>query len=164
MEANQKKIINIYSAFVASLLMQVIPSVAIQTFGLLLLICVFFGCYFYRSKEDKGSLIENHTTFIIRTFWIWSLFLLIAMGAAVFWILGTGGHEILIQSIDTILGGGSIPSEAELMRIANRFFLNNLIALVVCFGPCIIYIAYRICKGLSRALKGYRVDNEKSWF
>lgn len=163
MEKEHKTVIHIYSAFVASLVMQVLPSSALQFFGALLFLAVLIMAYILRKKADDRSLIENHMTYIIRTIWIWSLCLMVAMVAAVLWIVTSGGHNILGSAVDDIMISGMMPSDAEMKAVFNRFLVHNMVALIVTLGPCIIYIAYRLSKGLSRALKGHRIGNVKSW-
>ena len=45
---------------------------------------------------------------------------------------------------------------------SNKTLLMN--SVLIAGGPLILYMAYRMVKGLTRAMKGYRLTNSKTWF
>ena len=45
------------------------------------------------------------------------------------------------------------------MRHLDSQGLTRLVAI----GPAILYFVYRVVNGMSRAAKGYRIANPKSW-
>ena len=163
----QKNVQNIYAAFAAALIFQFIPLVTIQVFGFFLFIGVLVAAYMLRGKSETESLAYNHAHFIIRTIWIWSLFLMVGMVIAVPWFSQVADHSIIQSFLDQV-SGGMMPSHEMMNDVMKRYMLANLADLLfiagVALGPSMVYIIYRFAKGLTRALKGHRIGNVKNWF
>ena len=163
----RRSITHIYMALILSIVLQFVPVLAVQLFGAVLLLVVMAAAYVVRGPKDRDSLSTNHMTYLIGTIWIGSLFLSIGMGIATAWFLEAGNHTLFHQMIDGMMEGAVIPEDMIEARFID--YLKDNMALLVKIGlatvmPSLIYIAYRIWKGLSRAVKGYRIARPKSWF
>ncbi len=144
-----------------------VPDMTVQGYSMLLgLVSLILG-YIFRSRAVEDDLVWHHATFMIRTIWIWSLFLSIGIVGAGY-IVSIQGDMSAIQSLMDSANSGSIPSEAEIDAAGSTFFDTNfnliLKTTLMWLAPAQVYAVWRIYKGLSRAMNGYRVQNLRSWF
>ncbi len=172
----QAKLYNIYGLFAASIILCVIPNLLCAALSLIGFIALLVTGYMMRGKAEKGSLIENHTTFIIRTVWISTLFSAIGLVLGVIYMIASIDYTPLESCIQTMVDAGiqeirSLnPDEilAYTQPCMEGFFGMNKGLIVVIsllgFGLPVLYMAYRFIKGVVRAVKGYRLADHQSWF
>lgn len=172
----QKTILNLYAVFGVSLILSVLPSVAAAVLSMIFFIGLLVAAYHFRKKADDYGLLDNHTTFIIRTLWISAFLSLITTGIATIYMLGGVNYAPFEPCAQTIANQGIAWLEtAQVMEIygliepclhsflgANQTLLLN--ALIIAGGPIMLYMVYRLAKGVNRAMKGYRLADPKSWF
>jgi len=163
----QHTVIAVYAAFGICLITSCIPNMSIQNYSALFTIILQIAAYFLRRREEPDSFAHNHIDFIIRTIWIWSLFFVIGMAGAGMMISQSGDMSALDQLMSSVTDG-SIPTEADMNQTAQVYFETNyaliLRTTLLWLGPAQLYAVWRIARGLSRALKGYRLANPRSWF
>lgn len=170
----QKAINNIYALLCVSLLMGFIPIMTAALLALLMFTGALIGAYVIRSKADEHSLAANHMTFIIRTIWIASLFALISTAIASAYLLPNYDNSMLMACADQVvqnLGSGMtdpVLLEEKLKPCMDDFMQANksvfIIATIIAATPIVVYMGYRLAKGLSRAVKGHRIGDVKAWF
>ena len=163
----QKNIINaLYAMIMASTILSFIPVIAAQLGALVLFLMVLIAAYVYKSKDDEDGLLHNHMTYLIRTIWIGSTFLVLAMIVASFWIAGQSDNTAL-QSIVDQLGAGQMLNEETITAAMKNYISDNqgllLRVTLATIGPAMIYFVYRIANGFSRAWRGYRIAKPKGW-
>lgn len=177
-DANQKKIVRIYGAFGAGLVFSMVPLWSAAFISAALIAGVLIIAYVVRTDAEHGSLSENHMTFIIRTIWIGSLLALITTTAASIYFFKTLDNAPLQPCAEAILSLASGMSDpAAMERTIDNFMAmpcwatywqKNLMIFiiggVIAAGPILIYFLVRYIRGLTRAMKGYRVANPKVWF
>lgn len=171
----QKTILNLYAAFGVSVILSLLPSFSAALLSAVFFIGVLVAGYSIRGKAEHGSLVENHATFVIRTMWIAALLSLVTTGIATAYMMGRIDYFMFDPCANTLAGKGIAWMEsAGVMEVyaiiepcvapfldTNKTLLMN--ALLIAGGPVIIYMTYRIAKGVGRAMKGYRLANPKSW-
>ncbi|MGB4107249.1 MAG: hypothetical protein WBK55_05585 [Alphaproteobacteria bacterium] len=170
----QKKIIRIYAAFGAGLALSFAPFLVAALISGALVIGVLCIAYVLRTDTEQGSLTENHMTFIIRTIWIGSFLALITLTIASIYLFKVLNNTPLQPCLDQIL---SMADPAAIESFAMNFmgttcwaeyWQTNLAAFIVAFiitaAPVLLYFAVRYVRGVTRAMRGYRVANPKSWF
>jgi uncharacterized membrane protein len=158
MEKEQKTILQIYYALIASVILSVLPSSVSQTFGFILFIVIFMATYYFRHKSDEKSLTHNHMQFIIKSIWISSLILLIGMGPAYVF----ADHQIIYDALNHVRAGNFL-TESQINSILMDYMKTNLFIFLFTLVPCLIYLVYRLCKGLAQAQKKEFIPNLKSW-
>lgn len=169
---NEEKIIkNLYAAFVVSLFMTFLPNFAAATIALVLFIGVLIAAYVLRGKSAEETLIHDHTTFIIRTIWIACLFGLFTGTASMIYMLtnlDVTGFQLcaeqngIIQTTDpNVLYNISKICMDDYMAANYSVLITSVI---IAAGPLVIYMLYRMAKGIARAAKGHRMGDNKSWF
>ncbi|MCE7887289.1 MAG: hypothetical protein DYH13_07290 [Alphaproteobacteria bacterium PRO2] len=177
-DANQKKIVRLYGAFGAGLVFSMVPLWSAAIVSAALILGVLIVAYVLRTDAEHGSLIENHMTFVIRTIWIGSLFALITTSAASVYFLKALDNAPLQPCAEMILSMASGMSDPTAMEKyindfmsmpcwANYWQTNLMIFIiggVIAAGPILIYFVVRYIRGLTRAMRGYRVANPKAWF
>lgn len=163
----QKTTINtLYFMLVLSTIFSFIPFMSAQLLSLALIIVVLFAGYYYRGRDTEDGLMYNHMTYMIGTVWIGGGFLLLGMFAAAGLVFMEGNHSVIDAALVQV-DGGFIPTEAELTKIMTEYMMSNkdliLTSSLITIGPAILYFVYRVANGFSRACKGYRIANPKSW-
>jgi uncharacterized membrane protein len=159
MNKDQKTLLQIYVAYLISLICNIIPSSTVQTFGMILFIIIFIATYFYRSKSEENSLINTHMQYIIKNIWISSMFLIIGMIAA--YLLAD--HSIINQTMNAIQQG-IIPSEDQINDLLLTYFKFNIFVFIATLSPSLIYLAYRLINGMVKAKENSPIINLKNWF
>lgn len=158
MEKEQKTILQIYYALIASVILSILPSSVAKTFGFILFIVIFMATYYFRHKSDEKSLTHNHMQFIIKSIWISSLILLIGMAGAYF----LADHSIIHNAVDFVKAGNFL-TETQIENIIMNYMKENIFVFLFTLMPCLIYLIYRLCKGTVHAQKGQLMPNLKSW-
>lgn len=171
----QKTILNLYAAFGVSVILSVIPSFSAALLSAFFFIGVLIAGYSVRGKVEHGSLVENHATFVIRTMWIAAFLSLITTGIATTYMLGRidyfmfdpCANALAAKGIAWVENAGMMDIYAVIEPCVAPFIDSNYIllknALLIAGGPPVLYMVYRIAKGVGRAMKGYRLANPKSW-
>ena len=170
----QKKIVNIYAFLSAGLVLSFVPVASAALLGTVMFIGTFIYLYSLRKSSEPESLSHDHTTFLIRTIWIVSLFSIFTMAIAVVYVLSVYDPTPVHDCVNQLMGGHvsdmtyfSAVGETQNICVDN-FVKANLSALIIggiiAMGPLAIYLVYRVAKGLSRAMKGHRIGDVKSWF
>ncbi len=158
MSKDQKIIIALYSAFIIAFISNFIPSDIIQMAGGFIVLLAISTAYIIRSKNEMTSYNYTHAQFLIKTFWISSLILIIGMIAALF----LGDHTKINAVVDGIAQG--IPfTQAELNAVLKNYAFDNIIIFGLSIGPSLIYLGYRIIKGLIKAVNNEIINNLKNW-
>ncbi len=173
----QKKIYNMYALFGVALGLGFLPSIAAALVSLLFFIAVLIYAYVLRSGAEDESLLENHSTYVIRTIWIASFFMIVTMIIGSVYLVANidyASFDACAQSAAAGLNMADIESSSltavygYMTPCMDGFISDNLRVLIVSLflagGLPIIYIIYRFFKGLARAIKGYRLANVKGWF
>jgi len=174
--SEQKKLYNLYALYGVSLVLCVLPYVSAAILCLVFFTWLLIAGYIIRRKSEEHSLTHNHTTFIIRSLWIGALISLITTCAASAYMLGNIDYAPFHPCADTLAGMGMAAMESMEMTqfygiiepCLDDFIDFNRQPLMIAVGigaaPPLIYLAYRFIKGVSRATKGYRLADPKSWF
>ncbi len=172
---NQKFILNLYAAFGVSLILSVLPSMPAAILSLVFFVGVLVAAYALRKRTEEHSLGENHATYIIRTLWISAFISLATTAIATAYMINGIDYSTFEPCANNLANKGTAWMEnAGTMEVYaiiqpcvesfisfNKTLLMN--SVIIAGGPIIIYMAYRMAKGLSRAMKGYRLSNPKSW-
>lgn len=166
MTTNQKTT-GLYVTLGLCVLMTCTPVMALQNFAGLLSLILLITAYILRYKSDKESLESHHATYIIRTIWVWSAFVILGMiGAGM--MISQNGDMSAIDDLINSANNGFIPDEDGVEQTVNAYFETNyaliLKTTLMWLAPAQIYAIWRITRGLPRAMKGERLPNEKAWF
>lgn len=164
----QKTITHVYAALTVSLLMSFLPVMSAAAFSMVMFIGVWIAAYVLRSKTDHDSLLADHMTFVIRTIWIAGFFALITMSVATAYILSVYDPSVIVNCAGNInttdmaaIEAAVKPCMDEFLAANMNYFINGTI---IGAGPLVVYFAYRLAKGISRATKGHRIGDVKNWF
>ncbi len=168
MDDNKQKTITnaLYVALVVSSITGFMPMASVQLLSLVLVSLVLMLAYMFRGQTDKDTLLYNHMTYMIGTIWISSIFFVISLLIVGYWVYAQGDATVIDNAIANI-DNGVMLNEEELNQIGRDYIDTNLKLLItastVAVGPSILYLVYRLANGFSRAWKGYRIANPKSW-
>lgn len=176
-EKEHKTIMQVYAMFVAALMMGFIPSGFFALMALSMFLAVLIGAYVIRMRAGDQSLTADHMTYIIRTIWIVSFFALFTVAAGAAYLVPLLDYAAVepcsAQLAGMISGGGTSGLTAGSLHSVmegcyDNFISANLrhiiIATAIAAGPLVIYLGFRLAKGLSRARKNHRIGDVKSWF
>ncbi len=179
---DHRKIINLYAALGAGLALTLVPMALAAGVSLLFITGVLIAAYVMRGRTESGSLLENHATYIIRTIWVGSLFSMICViagSAYMHYNLNFLPLETCANDAAALLTGMTNADMAAMeafgadlmarMKPCLKGFLtaNKTVlytATVIAAVPILLYFAVRYVRGLSRAVKGYRIAKPLGWF
>ncbi len=135
-----------------------VPHVFVSGMSLSFIVCLIIFAYAQRLDYDSESLMWNHMTYIIQTFWYGLLVLSFSLLFAVSVFLLSFKHGLM----DTRPLGPCMIDQ-ELSPCMRNFFEANpywffSVSLIV-FGPVILYFLFRYARGLIFVKKNLAVGN-----
>ncbi|MEM7680048.1 MAG: hypothetical protein AAF182_03490 [Pseudomonadota bacterium] len=172
-EIEKQKILQVYAALAATLILSLLPFLNAAVLSLLLGLLVLVMGYIYRGRAEANSLMENHMTFVIRTVWIGSFFAVLFMAFGAAYLLSYLDNEPLLDCMQGFMAMGSEIYHPEIFKTVfspcqESYLAVNMDVLVtggiIVAVPPLLYFSVRLVRGLSRALKGYRLADPTSWF
>ena len=154
-ERERSQLVGLYMLFFFSLFITVIPVTPASVFSFMLSVCTIAGLYSIRLKTEEDSLLENHMTFMIRTFW--RSFLVFLSGAFI-------GLLFLLASLDytpiapcgevffNALNRFAFTTMAKTIDICGELLYeenvrNFTITALIAFSPVLLYLVYRCVIG-----------------
>jgi len=159
MAKDQYDVLGVYIAFMLAILSNFIPLVMVQTIGGILFFVTIFAIYFIRWKSTNASFKHNHMDYLIKTFWVSSLILLIGMiFGAIF-----ADHTVINNVVEGMMGGIAF-TQAELNIVLLNYAKDNVLVFGLAIGPCFLYIFYRTIRGMIETMNYKKIENIKSWF
>lgn len=169
----QQQILQTYAAFMASIILSLLPFMSAALLSLGLAIVVLVMAYIYRGKAEDKSLLENHMIFIIRTIWVGAFIALICMVIGAGYLFVNLNNMPLLDCQEAFLAMGDQIFHPDIFKTVfapcqEAYFNLNLETLIIGGGivvlPPLIYFSVRIVRGLARASKGYRIAEPGAWF
>ena len=162
MRKESSKVQNIYAALIAAFVLNFVPSFLVQVIASLVFMGVFISLYVFRRLAEKESLIDNHMTYLIRSVWIGGLFVILGTIVSAFYFIGSIGFDEYARLGQKAIEQGDSMAFPDVFHSA--YPDEVFISVAITFAPGTIYLAFRLAKGLSRAIKGYRIANPTAWF
>lgn len=166
--AEQKPVLTAYALLAASLLLSFVPVTAFAVLALLLFTAAFFAASRLRRKSAPDSFAAGHMTYLIRTIWLMSLLAAVTTGLASVYVLALYDPAPIHACADSLLSGaGNVDLRAGIEPCLDDFLAVNrsvfLIGGLMAGTPVAAYIAFRLFKGVGRALKNLPPADVKSW-
>jgi uncharacterized membrane protein len=152
-DPEQVKTLFLYGVFVFALILQLMPSLTLQMLSLLIFAFAVVIIYILKHGAVQDGLLHNHATYLARTFWIWS-FLMTA---------GTMIASFLIYQQHDMQAWMGIAQDLLEHETDSTYYKSMAIYFVAGMAPGLLYLTYRLVKGMHRALNGYRLAKPKSW-
>lgn len=164
---SQANILTLYGLLCAAVVLLFVPSITAMIMGVFMLPFTLFTGWCLRFGKGPESLTYQHTIYISRTVWMWSLISSIATSIAGFVVFTQADNSIYDKIIDDMMQGihysHAMMAEAMMEYIHTNFILVVLAGLI-CVVPIGGYILYRLYHGIKAALKGERPRKPLSWF
>lgn len=161
------KSISLYVLLLMGIVIGCIPFTSMQALSVVIDLIALVSAYSFRSKAQNDDLVWHHATFVIRTIWIWSLFLVIGVIGSSLFIQMNADMSAITDLINSV-NSGMVPTESDIDLTMQKFMETNqdmmLRTTIIWLAPAQVYAVWRVYKGLSRAWVGYRVANLRSWF
>ncbi len=159
MQKDQKNILSLYVGIFISIILNFVPVYSVQVFGFVFFFASLISCYIYRSRSKENSLQHSHAVYLIKTIWIFSLFLFIGIIAAGLLADNSSIHAIIDQA-----SNGIMPNERAMEEVLINYMKNNMLVFMVTIGSSFIYAFYRLYKGMLLVKNNNIISNTKSWF
>ncbi len=160
-------ILTVYALLCGAVTLLFVPLLPAMMMGAFMLPFTLFVGWCLRFGKGPESLTYQHTVYISRTIWMWSLISTIVTAIAGFLVF-TQADNSLYDNIINDMSQGIAYSPAmmneALMGYLHTNFLLIVAAGIICFVPIVGYILYRLYHGLKPALKGERPRKPLSWF
>ena len=161
----------VYGALAASLLLGFVPILSFAVLSAVLFLVTLVYAYIIRNRATEHDLAHNHATYIIRTIWIVSLICLVTVALASVYMLSYYDPSALMGCVSGITAetvSNMAATNAKIAPCMDQFMEENRVVFykagAIAIVPVVLYLLYRLSKGLSRASRGYRVADVKSWF
>ncbi|NQZ14422.1 MAG: hypothetical protein HRT94_06350 [Alphaproteobacteria bacterium] len=172
----QQKIVQLYGALWACIILTCIPDVSFAIVATILFIILLITTYIVKKRSDEKSLTYNHTTYIIRGLWF-GIFILPAVTVTIATLYLLPNYDPSVMNIcaqplaEHILNN---PDDTDIRRLyafiapcMDGFMKDNmqvfLTAAIIAGTPIILYFLVRFGKGTLLALKGTPLEKPKSW-
>jgi uncharacterized membrane protein len=170
----RKIILQVYAVFGAGLVLSLLPFLMAASLSFLLVLGALIAAYIIRGNAPDASLTENHMTYIIRTIWIGSLVALVTIAAASLYLFQSLDNTPLDPCIEKFYNMGLSGQAATMQMTVMAFqgcFVSYmtvnmgafLIAGAIGAVPVLIYFGVRYIRGITRALKSYRIARPDAW-
>jgi uncharacterized membrane protein len=171
----KKNILNVYALFMVSVILSVVPHATAAALSMVFFIVLMVMAYGYRKNCEQHSLQHNHMVYMVRTIWIAGLITSVTMslaGAYIFTAIDPTAFQpchmpLLEQGMAAYESGGMDAFYALARPCMSGFLQANyvmlLIASIIAAAPVLAYLAYRLIKGLNRAVNGYRLAEPRAW-
>lgn len=159
MAKDQYDVLGIYFCFFVALISNFIPLDFVQMVGGILFLATIIAIYLTRWKNENASFKHNHMEYLIKTFWIGTLFLLIGIVISIIF----ADHTIINNVVDGIKNGIMF-SQEELNIVLMNYAKENIIIFSLSIGPSLLYLFYRTIRGMIEAKNYNKIENIKSWF
>lgn len=165
-EKPDNTIIFAYGLLIAAVLCLFVPLVPVFMTGGFMLIFTWLLAVALRFGKSPDDLIHNHMTYIARTISAWSsLTFILAMISGM--LMFSKADNAAYQGMFEDLRNGIAYTPQESINVMMQYIHDNMalmaIAGVICFVPSGAYIAWRITRGMSRALRNIHNDHPKKW-
>lgn len=162
----QKNLI-LYLPLLVGVVLGCVPDMSMQSYSAMVVFATLILAYIVRSRQEGDSLVWHHSTFVIRTIWIWSFFIAVGMIGAGITVQMTADMSA-IDTLSARIMEGMVPNEYEIEAATQSYIDTNynliLTTTIAWLAPAQVYAVWRVFKGLSRAKQGYRVQNLRGWF
>lgn len=167
MEKNRNTILCFYAILSLVVILCGVMDFTLQNMGYTLVMIELIVAYIARSRFPRNeSYEENHTTYIIRTIWIYSTIAAIGMVGLAFIIIQQGSLDA-INALANSMVEGMTPDDAQMEAAFKQYISDNEDLIrqqyILWLFPAQLYLVWRILKGGSRAFKGYRIANPKKF-
>lgn len=171
-DPEQQKVMQVYAAFMASLILSLLPFISAAFLSLLLAVVVLIMAYRFKSKAEPKGLLENHMIYVIRTIWIGAFIALLCMGISAAYLMINLDNTPLIDCVPGFQAMAADIYHPEIFKTVfspcqEAYLAINMPVLIIGAGLAILapvlYFSVRIIRGLYRASKGYRIAAPRSW-
>lgn len=145
--------------------MMFLPVSIVSGIGMLLMLIGVIWAYRLRARSAPDDLVRNHAIWLIRSFWISSLYFIAAMGFTGA-VISANADTSAIQNMSQGITDGSLTPDQVAGMVAEYMATNAhliLITTLLCFAPVVFHIIARCVLGYRRADKGLPVERLKTW-
>lgn len=172
----QKSVLNLYAMFGASCILSVLPYPSAAFLSLVFFVVVLSWAYSIRKSAKAHSFAWIHADYLIRTIWVSGLFALITTVIAGIYVTNGLNHaafdacanDLASKGPEWIAAAGYQGIYDVIQPCIHGFIALNetllINGVIIAGGPVLIYMGYRLYKGLHKALGGYILPENKNWF
>ncbi|MCB1537432.1 MAG: hypothetical protein H6865_01755 [Rhodospirillales bacterium] len=121
----------------------------------------------YRLRGRADPMAAMHGRWMVRTFWISSIFFVVGMLAAGALIHANADQTPLIETLGQYPSVDAVPEDVRISVITRFYELNARLMLMItlgCMAPPLLYTLARLIRGGRMAHKGQDLPNVKSWW
>lgn len=162
MDSTTRKILIVYILFGIGTTAMIYPT----TIGAIALVTALLTGWILRFGKDQDNVIYQHTIFVSRTFWIWSMIMSVTTAIAGAGIISMADNSIYDRVLDD-MRNGIMYSNIMMIDALKTYITDNLAIMIVagifCAVPAFGYVGYRLYHGISHLLKDQPLPKPKGW-
>lgn len=152
MNRDRKNALSIYIVTMGGLLLQIVPSMQAQLVSLIILGGLLIGLPILRRHAPEGSFVAQHSRYLFRTLWIWSIILTLGMAIAGYLISRDFTYAEVLEIITHLANmDTSDPGARRFMNVA-----------AAATAPAMLYLFWRLGRGVVLILKDCPMKNPKT--
>ena len=162
--ADTSNLLKAYGLLVIGMPMLYVTHIAVAVIGFFIVAASVM--WVYRLRKEGGALIENHARWIIRTFWLSTLY---TFFFGVIFALVFSSHADS-QGMDALMQGmqnGTASPDYVRQQVDGFYTLNHSLLIVdwlACFTPVVLHAVWRYIKGYRLADKGRYLPDVRTWW
>jgi|GEM_PF-3020208 hypothetical protein len=156
-----------YGLLIAATLCLFVPLLPVFVTGGLMLSFTWLMAVTLTFGKSPDHLVHNHMTYIARTISTWSTLSFVLACAAGILVSVKADNSVYNEMLNGRMNGIAYSMQESIDVMMNYIKINMglmIVAGLMCLVPSAGYIAYRITRGLSNALKGQFIGNPKARF
>ncbi len=160
MNSEHKKILLYYGLLHGTFYAMFLPFLNVSFLASVGLIFLIFFLYAARSKADEDSLLENHLSYLIKSFWKGNIFLVLFFAIGGVFLSLTMDYAPIMPCLDYVMNNAmSLAQKNDLSTVIEifkpcekQFLAKNMGQLIatgtIAFIPSLAYLSYRLVYGL----------------
>lgn len=152
MNRDRKNALSIYIVMLGGLMLQTVPSMQAQMISLIILGGLLVGLPVLHRRAAAESFVAQHSRYLFRTLWLWSIILTLGMAIA--------GYVISRDfTYDEVLNIAARLAEMDTSDLGARRFMNVAAAAT---APAMLYLFWRLGRGVFLIVKDRPMKNPKT--
>ncbi len=143
--------------------MALVNYMIVSALGIGLMLWGIVWAYRIRKKESPTGVFQNHGSWMVRTFWVGSAYMLAAI---ILWtsVISANADFAMFQNIDPEKAADAIFVENLSKDFVDKNSTLLLVTSLACYGPVLLINLVRMYKGYRLADAGKPVENLKTWW
>lgn len=159
-------VLRCYVLLGVGVVLSLLPEPFMSSVGLIACMIGTIWAYLIRRVPPAGGLLHSHGRWMVRSFWISSAYITLAMILSAAIISGNADGSAIDNMAAGVSAGSVRPDEVS--GLLDQYFETNSVLIAVstfvCFGPIVAFALLRFFIGYRHAYAGRGLPNVTTWW